>query len=58
MASFSGVFGLKVHDIEEYDWKSFTVSTETIWWLALVFYERQSTRLRLIDYSLIENSGS
>ena len=34
------------------------IYTKTIRLLALVFYEQQSTRLRLVDYLLVENSGS
>ena len=52
------ILGLKVHKIVSFGLKSFKVSTKTIRLLAFVFYQRQSTRLRLVDYSLIENSGS
>ena len=52
------LFLLKVDSIVALGLQFFRVSTKTIRLVSLVFYERWSTGLRLVDYSLIENSGS
>ena len=46
-----------MHNIVGFGLQSLRVSTETIRLLALVFYERKSTWLPLVDYSLIEKEG-
>lgn len=52
------VFGLKMCKTVRFERQSFRVSTDTIRLLAPVFIERQSTRLRLVDNLLDENSGT